>query len=241
MGLGAGSSSPMSREPSGAASFSLMALPPKSHLSRGDDHGQPPRPGPGGEITGPRGWVGQRPAVFGQVEILDREPARDTRSRRGSPSTASEVDDAGGIVDVQLRSARVPPCRSCTWSAYGSSSSGSPPQSATWPVSIRRPQPRHLGHHRPAGLGRVHHRAGPRLEQRARRGPEPAHAALPHPVGPHRRGGRAPPRSRLGERGRAAHRQREGRRDRRPTMTSMCAKPSAAATLGAGRDLGSSP
>ena len=60
------------------------------------------------------------------------------------------------------------------------------------------------------GLGRVHDRARPRLEQRGGRGAPPAHRALPHAVAVALGAGRRAPRvDRLRERGRAPDRQRE--------------------------------
>ena len=106
------------------------------------------------------------------VELVEpaRAPRRSRRRRAGS-STCTCVWPGS-------------PCRSCTWSARSSSSHGSRPsrrrdrcrRAAAGPAPRRR--------NASTVSRRVHDRAGPRFEQRARRAPPPPHRPLPHAVAP---------------------------------------------------------
>ena len=110
--------------------------------------------------------VGERPAVVGQVEVLDRELARGSRARRGGGAPRrSRRRRVGSSTCTCVRPGA--PWRSCTWSASSSSSSGSPPQSATCPVSTSSRSPGTSARNASTRLERVHDRARPRLEQRA--------------------------------------------------------------------------
>ena len=92
------------------------------------------------EVVGPADGVVERPAVFGEVEVLDRQTALVVERRRAVRALRRSRRHRAGR---RRGPASDPgfPWRSCTWSACSSSSSGSPPQSATWPVSTssRRP------------------------------------------------------------------------------------------------------
>ena len=106
------------------------------------------------------------------------------------------------------------PWRSCTWSASSSSSNGSPPQSATWPVSTSSRTPGTSSRNARTVSTRVHDRARPRLEQRVRRGaattaPRAPTCRRPSALGA---GVEHHPSTGFGNDGRAPDRQRERRR-----------------------------
>ena len=132
--------------------------------------------------------------MLGQVEVLDREqPAvaerverarapRRSRRRRAGSSTCTCVWPGRALAQLHVVGVR------------SSSSSGSPPQSATCPVSTSSRRPGTSAQHRAHRLARVHDRARPRLEQRAGRGPQPPRPQRSHmPSAGRRRGRRAPP------------------------------------------------
>ena len=155
--------------------------------------------------------VGERPAQLGQVEVLDAEPAPVVELVE-PPDHGSEVHNAGGIVDVDLRRARTALAQLHVIGVCQQLERVAAPVGHV-PGVDQQPQPRDLADHRPACLGRIHHGARPRLEQRAGRGPEPARRSAPTCPGPSRvRRGGAPARSRLRERRRAADGQRQRRR-----------------------------
>ena len=182
----------------------------------------------GAEVDGPGDRVVERPAVVGQVEVLDRElapvveivergaaPRRSRRRRVGSstctcvwPRLALAQLHVVGVLE-QLAAGRRPSRRRgrCRRAA-----------------AARAPRLVHRAH----GLERVHDRAGPRLEQRAaaRRGTSAPRA----PTCRRRPSARAWCTSLVAASGTRSGSRPAARasRDRRRASTSMCSKPSAA-------------
>ena len=149
--------------------------------------------------------------MVGQVEVLDRELAlvAELVEAARAPSAKSTTPLASSTCTCVWPGL---PCRSWMWSAYSSTSSGSPPQSATWPVSMRNRRPGTSSLIALMRLERVHASRRPTARAGspgASRNLRTVHSHMPSPRG--RRGRRAPARLRLRERRRAADRQRERR------------------------------